>query len=697
MAERVIPIIVVAVVVGLATVLVELVAGRWRPGFRGGMPSIAAGASLLLFGVFLTFGGPRNPLLSVAPLNRPLTRVFVRETVCWFGGTLLVVCGAVCRLGAAASRREVSRLDDQLTIASNERNAAREVLTSVVRTSVSGVLILRAARNQSRRIVDFTCQFMNDEAERLLRHQARQVLNQRLAERVPALKVSGLLQEAITVLETRRPFRDERRFECDDLEHWYQIAMVKHEEGVIATFTDISDRKRAEKKLRHVAKHDALTDLPSRSQLIDRLAQAITLGKRLPGYKFAVLLLDFDDFKVVNDSLGHKLGDRLLMGIAQRIVAGLREIDTPARVGAEHLAARLGGDEFVVLLDGVADARAALSFADRLQESLAAPHVVAGHEVISKASMGLVICEGGYQQPEDILRDADTAMYQAKNAGKGRCVIFDEHMHTEALDRLTLEKDLRLAARDNAQFKLNYQPIVVLETSCLKGFEALIRWHHPERGMVRPDQFITLAEELGLIVPIGEWVMREAAGQLERWQEQRPGQPLSMTVNLSKKQLVDPGLLDTVAGVLRDVEIEPSSFVLEITESTIMDNLDALTPTLESLRGLGVRLAMDDFGTGHSSLSFLYRVPMDILKVDRSFVMKAGEGRKFDALIETIIRLAQNFDMEVVAEGVETVEQLALLQKLRCNYCQGYLFAKPLPAPEAEALLGGEYRFSRAA
>ena len=269
-------------------------------------------------------------------------------------------------------------------------------------------------------------------------------------------------------------------------------------------------------------------------------------------------------------------------------------------------------------------------------------------------------------------------------------------MHSEVLERLNLEKELRAATEQQA-FVLHYQPIVSLETSALKGFEALIRWPHPQRGMVPPLAFIGLAEELGLILPIGEWVLREAAGQLRRWQEHRSGQALSMTVNLSKKQLAHPGLVAAVAETVEQAGIEPGLLVLEITESTIMDNLDELTPVLSSLRDIGVLLAMDDFGTGHSSLSFLHRVPMNLLKIDRSFINMSGEGRRFDAIIETIVRLAHNLDMDVVAEGIETPDQMVLLQSLSCNYAQGYLFSKPLEASDAGKLTQPDYRFTRAA
>ncbi|MHC4416093.1 MAG: putative bifunctional diguanylate cyclase/phosphodiesterase [Planctomycetota bacterium] len=694
MSEALIQLIFSAVAAAFLVIVTEVVVGHFRPTVRRGLPSTLVGLGLLAAGGVLTVAGPRN--LPFSWLENPLTRVFIRETVCLFGGALFLVCGVIWQIAGGAGRRHMLRLGQELRQTNFDLASAQEVLASVVRSSVSGVMMLDAIRDHAGVVVDFVCQFINEEAEQLLGRRASDLLGKPLLEQVPCLKEQGLLYEAVTVLDSRRTFRDERSCQHDGREMWYQIAVVKHGDGVIATFTDVSRRKRTEKKLQHAAKYDGLTDLASRSLLVDRLTQAITRRRRLPEYKFAVLFLDFDRFKIVNDSLGHKVGDQLLISVADRLRANLREIDTPALIGGEHVPARLGGDEFVVLLDGIPDARAALVVAERLQDMLAEPHILEGHEVISTASIGIVVIDGNYEQPEDILRDADTAMYQAKSAGKARSVIFDEKMHREVLERLTLEKELRQATEEEA-FKLNYQPIVNLETAALRGFEALIRWPHPKRGIVPPDQFITLAEELGLIVPIGGWVMREAARQLRCWQERRPGYPLSMTVNLSKKQLSDPDLTASVAELIEQIEIEPKYLVLEITESTIMDNIDELTPVLAGLHEVGVRLAMDDFGTGHSSLSFLHRVPMDFLKIDRSFINRTGEGRKYEAIIETIVRLAHNLDMEVVAEGVETEDQTALLQSLKCNYGQGYLFSKPLEAQDAEKLVGSDYRFAVAA
>ena len=681
--------------VGVA-VVIELVVGRWlRPRSGRGLPSIVVGLALVMAGGLLAIGGPRTPLVSMPMIKNPADRRFVKETICFFGGSLLVCYGVLGQLGSLAERRLVTRLDTDLRQKSVELDSSRGVLASVVRSSVSGVMMLDAVRDGPN-LVDFCCRFMNEEAEQVLRRKAATMIGGRLLELMPCLMQEGLLQEAVNTLETGTPFRDERSTTFDGREMWYQVALVRHGDGIIATFTDVSGRKQTEKKLHHAASHDALTDLPSRTLVSDRIAQALTRAQRYPDYHFAVLLLDLDRFKIINESLGPEIGDGLLIEIAKRLRDNIRAIDLPSRLGAEHLPARLGGDEFVVLLDGIYDPRAAMLAAQRIHEVIVEPFTIQGNEVMTTASIGIVISNSSYEQPEEMLRDADTAMYQAKKAGKARSVIFDEQMHQEVLARLNLEKDLRLATEQMA-FKLNYQPIIVLETMALRGFEALIRWPHPQRGLIRPDLFIGPAEELGLIVPIGEWVLREACRQVKAWQELR-GQSLSITVNVSRVQLDDPGLVKTVERVIREAGVDPRYIVLEITESTVMDNIDSVIPILNDLKKVGVRLAMDDFGTGHSSLSFLHQVPMDILKVDRSFVMKSAEGNsRYDAIVRTIVHLARDLGMHVVAEGVETARQVLLLKNLKCSYGQGYFFAKPLEAAEAEKLIGLDHRFSAAA
>ncbi|MHC4218837.1 MAG: putative bifunctional diguanylate cyclase/phosphodiesterase [Planctomycetota bacterium] len=442
---------------------------------------------------------------------------------------------------------------------------------------------------------------------------------------------------------------------------------------------------------------DALTGLPNRALLTDRLDQAIKRGEREPDYKFAVLFLDFDRFKIINDSLGHEVGDMLLISIAERLASNLRAGDTATHSGTGHVPARLGGDEFVILLDGLADHEDAVTVAERLQEALAAPHEIGDHDVISTASIGIVTSAGGYDRADDVIRDADTAMYHAKTGGKARHVIFDDRMHQEAVERLELEQDLRRSV-DAGEFWLSYQPIVSLSTGELKGFEALMRWSHPQRGPVPPDVFIGLAEEIGLIVPIGRLALREATRQLKDWHERFPHDPpLTMNVNISKHQLRQQNLVEIVDGILRETNLDPASLKLEITESAIMDSPEQVTDLLNRLKGLGVRLCMDDFGTGHSSLSLLHKFPIDVLKIDRTFVLNTDGNREYAAVIHAIITLAHTLNMTVVGEGVETAGQLAQLQALECDAAQGNLFAASMPPAEAEAFMQGPHGLARSA
>jgi diguanylate cyclase (GGDEF)-like protein len=449
--------------------------------------------------------------------------------------------------------------------------------------------------------------------------------------------------------------------------------------------------------LENQARTDALTGLANRALLTDRLNQAIRQAKENPDYKFAVLFLDFDRFKIINDSLGHEIGDQLLMGIANRLTTTLRAPDRIAHLADGHLPARLGGDEFVILLDGVGSIEDAVAVADRLQQELSTPHAIGDHQVTSTASIGIVASAAHYQRADDVLRDADTAMYHAKTTGKARHVVFDPGMHHEVVERLKLEEDLRRAV-DQKDLKLDYQPIVSLTTGRLMGFEALLRWTHEGRGRVSPAEFVALAEEIGLIVPIGRWVLAEAARQLKCWHEQFPlNPPLTLNVNLSRRQLSQPDLVQVVQEILANTGIEPASLKLEITEGAIMASPEHVTPLLNRLQGLGVRLCMDDFGTGHSSLSCLHRFPIDALKIDRTFVLNTDENREYAAVIHAIITLAHTLNMHVVGEGVETAGQLAQLQALECDHAQGYYFAESLSAEAAEEFMRQPNRLARSA
>jgi diguanylate cyclase (GGDEF)-like protein/PAS domain S-box-containing protein len=423
---------------------------------------------------------------------------------------------------------------------------------------------------------------------------------------------------------------------------------------------------------------DALTGLPNRILFMDRLGRAVERGKYRKGYLFAVFFLDLDRFKVVNDSLGHLIGDELLVATARRLQACLHTGDTIAR---------LGGDEFTILLDDIQGISDATRIVERIQRQLALPFNINGHEVFTGASIGIALSSTGYERPEDVLRDADTAMYRAKALGKARYEVFDPAMRERAVERLQLETDLRRAL-ERKEFRVYYQIIVSLNDGHINGCEALLRWQHPTRGLMHPSEFIPVAEETGLIVPIGHWVILEACRQLHVWQQRfRSGAPLTMSVNFSSKQFMQPELVEQMKQILSVTCLEAHSLKLEITESLIMENPEAARALLLQLKALDIELGIDDFGTGYSSLSYLHRFPIDRLKIDRSFIERMGLERENVEIVRTIITLAHNLGVDVIAEGVETTEQLTLLQKLKCKYGQGFLFSPPVDGKTAEGLI----------
>jgi diguanylate cyclase (GGDEF)-like protein/PAS domain S-box-containing protein len=470
-------------------------------------------------------------------------------------------------------------------------------------------------------------------------------------------------------------------------EVWAHLGMSLVRDGearplhLIFQIQDITDRKRAEEQLLHDAFHDALTGLPNRALFMDHVKMAIQRSRRSGDRLFAALFLDLDRFKIINDSLGHMVGDQLLVGIAHRLEACLRPGDTVAR---------LGGDEFTILLEDLSTMDDALDVARRVQEAVTQPFNIGGHEVFTTASIGIALSNTGYERAEDLLRDADTAMYRAKLEGKKRHVVFDKAMHDRAMQLLQTETDLRRALT-RQEFFLNYQPIVDLETGRVASFEALVRWRHPERGLVMPGDFVPVAEETGLIVPLGLWVLNEACRQMREWQ--RLGladETVKMSVNLSGRQFSQADLIEQIASALRESGLKAGNLKLEITESMVMENFDTAIDMLTQLRVLGVGLSIDDFGTGYSSLSYLHRFPIDTLKIDRSFVTQMTDNSENAEIVRTIVTLARSLDMAVVAEGVETADQLRQLGALGCDYGQGYLFSRPVGAGQAAELLTDE-------
>jgi diguanylate cyclase (GGDEF)-like protein len=432
---------------------------------------------------------------------------------------------------------------------------------------------------------------------------------------------------------------------------------------------------------------DPLTGLPNRLLFIDRLGRAIKYAQRHRDQLFAVLFFDLDGFKMINDSLGHLTGDQLLVGVANRLEKCLRSSDTVARFGRGFTMARLGGDEFTVLLEDLKEPSDAKKAAERLMKELASPFVLAGKEVFTSVSIGIALSNPSYEDAEDILRDADTAMYRAKSLGKARYEIFDTDMRASVLARLQLETDLRRAA-EREEFINFYQPIVSLASGKIVGFEALLRWQHPTRGLVAPHEFIPLAEETGLIRELGWWNLQEACRQMAKWRRLNNSYSnLTMSVNLSAKQFVQRDLVHQIRSLLETVELPPQTLRLEITESTVMGDPASAVKMLEEIKSLGISLAIDDFGTGYSSLSYLHRFPLDTLKIDRSFISGMNNGIEGMEIARTILPMAKNLQLDVIAEGVETVEQLTALKKLHCKFGQGYYFSRPVSAEEAEILL----------
>jgi diguanylate cyclase (GGDEF)-like protein/PAS domain S-box-containing protein len=465
------------------------------------------------------------------------------------------------------------------------------------------------------------------------------------------------------------------------------LAAIPHSDKSVVSLADITELKEAERQIYQQAFHDTLTGLPNRALFMEHLAMAVKRAKRRDDYRFAVLYMDIDRFKLVNDSLGHSVGDRLLSAFASRIQESLRDIDTLGR---------FGGDEFVILLEDIENSEYASGVADRLQQGLKRPFMIEGKEVFAPASFGVVLNTSDYDEPENIIRDADAAMYHAKENGKAQYKIFDNTLHKKALHLLERETDLRKAIHKD-EFENHYQPIVDLRTSALVGFEALVRWNHPDLGLIYPGSFISIAEETGLIVPMTQLTAQRACGDLCSWQDRLQNElKLTMNINLSSKHFLSPTLLDDIKEILSKTGMPPEQLKLEITETALMEDADETIRLVHRIKDLGLQLVIDDFGTGYSSLSYLQRLPIDTLKVDRSFVSRiTSEPDGNRNIVEAIISLAHRLEMIVVAEGVETEEQLAILMEMNCQFGQGYLFSKPLSKPNVDALIENILKFSR--
>ncbi len=465
-------------------------------------------------------------------------------------------------------------------------------------------------------------------------------------------------------------------------------------EKLVIVNRDITERKRAEQMLVHNAFHDGLTDLPNRALFLDRLQHVVNLAKRHPNYKFAVLFIDVDEFKLYNDSLGHTAGDQLLIQIGQRLTSSLRREDTVSRSTAhlqseasdeDDTLARLGGDEFTILLYDIRDASDAIRVAERITARLAPPFTIKDQEIVISVSIGIALSTTPHSGAEELLRDADIAMYRAKRAGKARCEVFDTAMHAGAVRRLRLETDLRKAL-ERGEFLNHYQPIVALPAGNIVGFEALARWQAADR-LVPPGEFVAVANETGIILPMNRGLLLQACERLRQWQEEFPHVPLYMSMNVSAREFENPDLAQGIAATLQQTGVPPSSLQLEIMETIAMGDAEKAGAVLAQLKALGVRLSIDDFGTGYSSLSRLQRFPVDTLKIDRSFISHMDSDRESREMVRIIVSLAHNFQLRVVAEGVETLPQADQLQQLGCDLAQGYLYSRPLAADAVPQLL----------
>jgi len=533
--------------------------------------------------------------------------------------------------------------------------------------------------------LDGTITSWNPAAARLYGYSAEEVIGKPIALLAPPDRVDelpGILErlrrgERIERYETTRVRKDGTRVEVS-----LSVSPILDPQGrpigATSIAYDVTARKQAEQQLVHGALHDALTDLPNRTYFVERVSQSLARVRRDPAYRFAVLFLDFDDFKAVNDSLGHAAGDHLLGEIAGRLRTCVRPGD---------VVARLGGDEFTLLLEEITGLPDAEHAARRIQDSLATPFSLEGREILASASIGVALSDPDHGQVQDLLRDADLAMYHAKQQGRARFQVFDVAMRDSAEARSGMEADLRNAL-ERDEFRLVFQPIVELESGRVHGFEALLRWHHPKRGVILPLDFVPLAEQTGLIIPIGRWVLQEACRHARGWQETFPAAAgLRISVNLSAEQLGHPRIVEEVRTALQTAGLAPPCLSLEISERVLMESVESSTTPLGQLRGLNVELHMDDFGTGYSSLSSLPRFPLQGIKVDRSLVHRMGARRTDLEIVRSIVDLAGNLGLGVIAEGVETVTQRARLIAFGCRLGQGQLFAKPLEPAAAGALL----------
>ena len=484
-------------------------------------------------------------------------------------------------------------------------------------------------------------------------------------------QTQDILKQTLQELDMPNPFEIEFPQTVLGINQWCHLAHIPlPSKGFVRTYSDITARKKADEQHRYDAFHDPLTGLPNRALFMDRLQHVITASqRRLGASNYAVFFLDLDRFKIINDSHGHSIGDQLLVVVGRKLADCIRPGDTIAR---------LGGDEFALLLQNINDIAYTVNVAERIREKLAVPLDIKGHRLFTSISIGIALGSEDYERPEQVLRDADIAMYEAKGRGNASYEIFDIKLHANILDRMQLVDDLR-GAVDKKELTLFYQPIIDLNTQQFTGFEALVRWNHPTRGLIYPMEFIPLAEEQGLIYQIGSWILHEACRELKLLQVRYPAQPpLNMSINISSRQFSQQDLVNILSGFLAETGVDPHSVILEITESMIMQNVNAAVDTMNRLRNMGIQIHIDDFGTGHSSLSYLQLFPVSALKIDRSFIKKLTANGENQEIITHIVALAKSLNFDVIAEGVEMEHQLANIKNLHCGYGQGFFFARPM-------------------